>query len=227
VRPLLGRRDLMTAMGATALAPLLACAREAEQVAAAAPGRLIAGTTCPVTPRQTEGPFYFDPKLVRRDVRDGRPGVPMRLRLQVVRSADCAPVAGSRVDVWHCDSAGTYSGYDSERSAGEAWLRGTQFADSNGVATFETIFPGWYGGRATHIHCKAWLPDGRGEISTQLYFPDALVAEVHSRRPYRRTGRSLRNEEDGIFSSLGGAVPMAEVAGGPAGFDAALVLALR
>jgi len=217
----------MTGMGAAALAPLLACAREAEQGAAMAPGRLIVGTTCPATPRQTEGPFYFDPKRVRRDIRDGRPGLPMRLRLQVVRATDCAPVAGTRVEIWHCDSTGAYSGYDSERTAGEAWLRGAQLADASGVATFETIFPGWYPGRATHVHCKAWLPAGRGEIATQLYFPDSLADEVHSQNPYRRTGRSLRNGEDGIFSSLGGGALMAEVRRGSAGLDAALVLALR
>lgn len=227
MRSLLDRRDMMRGMGAAALAPLIACAREAEQASEAAPGRLIAGTSCPATPRQTEGPFYFDPKLVRRDIRGGRPGLPMRLRLQVVRAADCAPVAGTRVDVWHCDSTGAYSGYDSERTSGEAWLRGTQFADRDGIATFETIFPGWYGGRATHVHCKAWLPGEREEIATQLYFQDALVEEVHSGSAYRRTGRSLRNDEDGIFASLRGAGPLAEAKRRPAGLDAALVLTLR
>ncbi|HEX8262897.1 MAG TPA: hypothetical protein VF547_08495, partial [Allosphingosinicella sp.] len=134
------RRDVLAGLAALPLVPLLACARGPE--AAAARARLIAGSACPVTPRQTEGPFYFDPKRVRPDVREGRPGLPLRLRLQVVTAAGCAPVAGARVDIWHCDAAGTYSGYGSERSAGEAWLRGTQFADVDGVVAFETIYPG-------------------------------------------------------------------------------------
>jgi protocatechuate 3,4-dioxygenase beta subunit len=216
------RRDVLTGLAALPLVPLLACAREP---AAAAAGKLIAGATCPVTPRQTEGPFYFDPKLVRRDVREGRPGLPLRLRLQVVEAAACAPVAGARVDIWHCDSAGAYSGYDGERSAGQAWLRGTQFADANGIVLFETLYPGWYGGRATHIHCKAWLPEGRGEIASQIYFPDALSDSIYAEAPYAgRSGRRLRNAVDGIF---GADSPLAEAKRGPNGVDAALVLALR
>ncbi|HYD39150.1 MAG TPA: intradiol ring-cleavage dioxygenase, partial [Allosphingosinicella sp.] len=172
------RREVVAGIGMAALVPLLACAR--RPAAAAAPGKLIAGDTCPLTPRQTEGPFYFDPRLVRRDIREGRPGVPLRLRLQVVVAADCAPVAGARVDIWHCDAAGAYSGYDSERTAGQAWLRGTQIADAEGVVAFDTLYPGWYPGRAPHVHFKAWLPEGRGEVTSQLYFPDALSDAVYA-----------------------------------------------
>lgn len=217
------RRDVLAGLAALPLAPLLACARGSDE-AAAAPGKLIAGTTCPVTPRQTEGPFYFDPRLVRRNVREGRPGLPLRLRLQVVGAAACAPVAGARVDIWHCDAAGVYSGYDSQRSAGETWLRGTQFADSGGLVEFETVYPGWYGGRATHVHLKAWLPEGRGEVTSQLYFPDPVSDAVYAAAPYAaRSGGRLRNGEDGIFA--GGMVAETKLA--PGGLDAALVLALR
>lgn len=225
MKPVVGRRDMMAGMGMAALAPLLACAREPQ--AAAAPGRLIAGTTCPLTPRQTEGPFYFDPRLVRRDIREGRPGVPLRLRLQVVGAEDCAPALRARVDIWHCDAAGVYSGYDSERSAGEAWLRGTQLADAEGVVAFETLYPGWYGGRATHVHCKVSTPDGR-EVTSQIYFPDDLSDRVYAQSAYRgRDGRRMRNEEDGIFRASGGSVPVARIVRSAAGLDGAVVLALR
>src|SRR5687768_1180315 len=158
---LVRRRDAVAGIGLAALAPLLACAREPQAAAAAGRGRLIAGTTCPLTPRQTEGPIYFDPRLVRRDIREGRPGAPLRLRLQVVGAEDCAPHPRARVDIWHCDSAGAYTGYDSESSAGETWLRGTQLADAEGVVEFQTLYPGWYPGRAVHVHVKAWAADGR------------------------------------------------------------------
>lgn len=218
----------MAGIGAAAAAPLLACAREPESAAPAfGQGRLIAGESCPLTPRQTEGPFYFEPRLVRRDIREGRPGVPLRLRLQVVRAVDCAAEGRARVDVWHCDSAGAYSGYDSERTAGEAWLRGTQMTDAEGVVAFETLFPGWYSGRATHIHCKAWTSDGR-EIASQIYFPDALSGRIHSESPYAgRRGRRVLNGEDGLFRSAGGAVPLATMVRSAAGYDGAIVLALR
>src|SRR5829696_4157318 len=192
------RRDVVTGIGVAALAPLLACAREPE-AAAAGRGRLIAGDTCPPTPRQTEGPFYFDPRLVRRDIKEGRPGMPLRLRLQVVAAADCSPAGRARVDLWHCDAAGAYSGYDRERSAGEAWLRGTQLADADGVVAFDTLYPGWYPGRATHIHCKAWTADGR-EITSQIYFPDELSDLVYAESPYAgHGGRRMRNGDDGLF----------------------------
>jgi protocatechuate 3,4-dioxygenase beta subunit len=156
------RRALLTgagALGLTAL-PIIACAQKAERTAATS-ARLIAGTTCPVTPEQTEGPFYFDPGLVRADLAEGKTGVPLTLRLQIVEAAACAPSERARVDVWHCDAAGVYSGYDRERSAGARWLRGTQFADAQGIVRFNSLYPGWYTGRAPHIHVKAWLPDGR------------------------------------------------------------------
>ena len=220
------RRDVVAGMGLAALAPLLACARE-PQAAAAGRGRLIAGTTCPLTPRQTEGPFYFDPRLVRRDIKEGRPGVPLRLRLQVVGAADCEPARRARVDIWHCDAAGAYSGYDSERSAGETWLRGTQLADAEGVVEFETLYPGWYAGRAVHVHVKAWTADDR-EVTSQIYFPDDLSDRVFAESPYGgRGGRRTRNGDDGLFRGAGEAVPLAEAVRSAAGYDAAVVLALR
>lgn len=227
MRPLVGRRDVMTGMGVTALAPLLACAREPEATAASGPVRLIAGNACPVTPRQTEGPFYFDPRLVRRDIKEGRPGARLRLRLQVVGAGHCASVPRARVDIWHCDPAGAYSGYESERTAREKWLRGTQFADAQGVVAFETLYPGWYEGRATHVHCKVLTPDGR-EIASQIYFPDGLSDEIYAESPYRgRGGRRVRNGEDAIFRQSEGPAPLARVVRSAIGLEGAVVLALR
>lgn len=222
------RRDVVAGMGAAALAPMLACAREPESAAPAfGQGRLIAGESCPLTPRQTEGPFYFDPRLVRSDIREGRPGVLLRLRLQVVGAADCAPAERARVDIWHCDAAGAYSGYDSERTAGETWLRGTQLADADGVVAFETLYPGWYAGRAVHIHVKARTADGR-EIASQIYFPDDVSDRVHGEGAYAgHKGRRVRNDSDGLFRGSGGAVPIATIVRSAAGYDGAVVLALR
>ena len=221
------RRHLMLGAGAFGLAvPLLAGACARQRPAASGRGRLIAGDTCPVTPSQTEGPFYFDPKLVRTAIAEGRPGVPLRLRLQIVDAADCGALDKTRVDIWHCDAAGQYSGYDSERSAGETFLRGTQFADDEGIVSFATIFPGWYDGRATHIHCKAWAGDGR-EVTSQIYFPDALSDAVYGEGPYagRDSRRRLRNVDDGIFRGAG-AGTLVDMRRSAEGYDGAIVLAL-
>ena len=219
------RRDMLAGAFGFAALPIIACAR--QPAAAAASARLIAGTTCPVTPEQTEGPFYFDPQMVRQDIGEGKAGVPLRLRLQIVEATACAPSQRARVDIWHCDAAGAYSGYDRERTAGQRWLRGTQYADAQGVASFTTLYPGWYEGRSPHIHVKAWMGDGR-EVTSQLYFADDLSDAVYREGAYAgRAGAHMRNADDGIFRRAGGAVPMAEVARGAAGYDGAIVIALR
>lgn len=221
---LIHRRELLIGTGAVCAAalPLAACA--GAPVATSA--HLIAGTTCPVTPRQTEGPFYFDPELVRADLTEGKAGVPLRLRLQIVDGVACAPSARARVDIWHCDAAGAYSGYDQERTAGARWLRGTQFANADGVASFDTIYPGWYEGRAPHVHIKAWMADGR-EITSQLYFPETLSDRIYRESAYGgRGGRRMRNDEDGIFRRAGSSAPIAQVEAAAAGYDGAIVIAL-
>jgi len=223
--PLIHRRGMLAgALGFAAL-PIIACARQ-PAAAAAASARLIAGTTCPVTPRQTQGPFYFDPEMVRQDIGEGKAGVPLRLRLQIVEAAACAPSQRARVDIWHCDAAGAYSGYDRERTAGARWLRGTQFADAAGGASFHTLYPGWYEGRAPHIHVKAWMGDGR-EITSQIYFQDDLSDAVYGQGAYAgRAGSHVRNGDDGIFRRAGGAVPMTEITRSADGYDGAIVIAL-
>jgi protocatechuate 3,4-dioxygenase beta subunit len=223
IDPLVDRRQMLAGTFGLALLPVAACAqpRPPDQSS-----DLIAGSTCPVTPRQTEGPFYFDPQLVRQDIGEGRPGVPLRLKLQIVAAAACAPLERARVDLWHCDAAGTYSGYDHERSHGETFLRGTQFAGARGVAEFRTLYPGWYPGRAPHIHLKAWTPDGR-ELTSQLYFPDDLSDALYGQAPYAgRRGRRVRNEDDGIFARAGGRAPVVEMAQTSRGYEGAVVIAL-
>lgn len=225
---LIHRRELLLGAGAAGLAslPLVACAGQRPVPPVASSNSLIAGNLCPMTPEQTEGPFYFDPQLVRADIAEGKAGIPLRLRLQIVDAAACAPSRQARVDIWHCDAAGVYSGYDRERTDGQRWLRGTQFAGTDGVVTFNTIFPGWYEGRATHIHLKAWMPDGRA-VTSQLYFDEGLNDAVYRQGPYAaHGGQRQRNAEDFIFRDAGEHVPMARVTRGANGLDGALVIAL-
>ncbi|TPE61837.1 intradiol ring-cleavage dioxygenase [Sandaracinobacter neustonicus] len=170
---------------------------------------LISSNVCSVMPATTEGPYYLDPKLVRRDISEGRPGIPLRLQLQVV-TADCRPLSGARVDIWHCDAQGDYSGFAGQGSdavsdtAGQTFLRGTQPTDANGIASFETIYPGWYRGRTTHIHYKIFLND-RTVLTSQIFFPDALSEHIFEKAPaYRRSGqRDTLNSIDGIAAEAG------------------------
>ncbi|MDQ4127216.1 MAG: intradiol ring-cleavage dioxygenase [Actinomycetota bacterium] len=231
----LSRREMLGLMGSTAAAITLAgcggseksgepgsaettgassSAAGGENTGAAAQ---TASTTCVVRPEQTEGPYYVDTGLDRSDIREEREGVPLELTFNVSRvdqgdAAACGPLAGAVVDVWHCDAAGEYSGVEDNAAGdfdtrGETFLRGYQVTDEDGTARFTTIYPGWYQGRAVHIHFTIRdSPESEQgyEFTSQLYFDDALTDEVQSQGPYAEKGpRDLRNGEDGIYQGGG------------------------
>jgi protocatechuate 3,4-dioxygenase beta subunit len=157
--------------------------------------------SCVLAPEQTEGPFYLDDQKIRRNITEGRPGVPLTTRLTVVDVSTCRPIRRASVDIWHCDAAGAYSGTGAE--ADERFLRGVQRTDANGLALFRTIYPGWYTGRTVHIHVLVHV--GGNVVHTgQLYFPDALTDTVYRRTPYsRRPNRNTRNAADSIYRNGG------------------------
>lgn len=196
--PLPRRRLLQTLAGFPLATALAGWAR-----AAAADAGLVTSQVCTVSPQTTEGPYYFDPNLVRRDITEGRPGLPMDLTLQIVTSS-CAPIPGARVDIWHCDAAGSYSGYSRENTSGETFLRGTQVADANGVVKFRSIFPGWYPGRTAHVHLMVYL-SAREMLTSQLFFPDSFVEDVFwTTEPYAAHGpQDTPLFQDGIARRAG------------------------
>ena len=172
---------------------------------------------CVLTPEAGEGPFYLDPRLFRSDITSGQPGAPLDLSMQVVRAGDCATLAGARVDVWHADAVGLYSGYakqsgvggiSTEAAVGKQYLRGTQFTDPKGNVQFRTIFPSWYGGRTPHVHFKVFLMN-KEVVASQIFFPDDINKEVFAQwQPYRQhaSKRSTFNDNDpikqGVFSEV-------------------------
>jgi protocatechuate 3,4-dioxygenase beta subunit len=167
-----------------------------------------------VVPELTEGPYYIDTDLERPDIRpdtttgDSVDGVPLDLTF-VVSSLDasaCTPLEGAVVDLWHCDALGVYSGVSADTGN---FLRGIQRTDASGVATFRTIYPGWYQGRAVHLHFKIRTdPDSASghELTSQLFFEDDLSREVYStNEPYSAKGeQDVPNEQDGIFGQSDG-----------------------
>jgi protocatechuate 3,4-dioxygenase beta subunit len=170
----------------------------------------VAAPACVVRPQQTEGPYFVDARLNRSDIR-AEPsggavteGVPVRLAFQVSRLAGsaCTPLAGAIVDVWQCDAQGRYSDVRDPHgdTRGQKFLRGYQLTDADGAARFVTIYPGWYPGRAVHIHFKIRTAASSGrEFTSQLYFDDALTDRVLAQAPYVTKGRRQRNDEDGLF----------------------------
>lgn len=158
---------------------------------------------CVLTPEQTSGPYYVKSPL-RSNITEGRPGLPLKLAIEIVRMPDCTALEGVTVEIWQCDARGYYSGYSNATvrapfdtlasiivnqedgsippTDSETFMRGGQITDDQGLAEFETIFPGWYDPRVTHIHAKV-SRDGETFLTTQLYFPDELVADIYMNHP--------------------------------------------
>ena len=198
-KPITRRASLLK--GGGLFAALLAGGAAAEDSDGAGPAAVASGAvTCVLTPELTEGPYYVDDQKLRRNITEGRPGVALTLKLAVVNASTCKPIKNAVVDIWHCDALGTYSGV--QGSSG-TFMRGLQRTDANGVATFRTVYPGWYMGRAVHIHVKVHL--GGSVVHTgQLFFPDTVTDTVYKRAPYnRRPGRDMRNTADSIFVNGG------------------------
>jgi protocatechuate 3,4-dioxygenase beta subunit len=170
---------------------------------------------CVLTPELTEGPYYIAGEKLRRDIREGHPGTLLTLRLRVLSASSCAPIKGAAVDIWHADAAGNYSGFGSDTSS-RTFLRGIQKTDKNGLALFTTIYPGWYQGRAVHIHVKVHA--GGSVVHTgQLFFPDALTAAVYKHAPYAaRGGPDMTNARDSIYVNGGKAGMLALTKSGSA-----------
>ncbi|MGQ0649193.1 MAG: intradiol ring-cleavage dioxygenase [Gemmatimonadaceae bacterium] len=178
-------------------------------------------TSCVLTASLTEGPYFVDEKLERSDIRSDpttgaiSQGVPLALTFNVSRvsSSACTPLTGAYLDVWHCDAAGTYSDVtaagNGSGGAGRKFLRGYQLTDANGVARFTTIYPGWYSGRAVHIHFKLRLFAGSTrtyEFTSQFFFDETRTDAVHALSPYNSKGtRNVRNTTDNIYNSLSAA----------------------
>ncbi len=154
---------------------------------------------CAVTPTETAGPFPSLTDFVRSDIREDRSGTLLNVTVKVVNvNANCAAVADANVEIWHCDASGDYSEYGSETS--RTFLRGIQTTNSSGEVTFTTIYPGWYQGRATHIHVEVAVGGGSRK-TTQIAFPENVNNVVHSSGVYASKGSNpTSNAADNIFA---------------------------
>jgi protocatechuate 3,4-dioxygenase beta subunit len=202
-----------TAAGSDTTSPSTGATTSSSSGSTAAPTTAGGATTpsCTLTPEVTEGPYYVDGPAVRQDITEGRPGVPVDLRITVLDTTTCQPVANAAVDIWHCDASGVYSGVQGDSGR---FLRGIQLSDADGVATFRTIYPGWYQGRAIHIHLKVHV-DGQTSGTTydgghvahtgQLFFAESANVQLEQVSPYSDDStRRVLNDEDSIYRQAGG-----------------------
>lgn len=236
---LIGRRSALRLLGGAGLAVIAACTTEgvvnttaaagttsttgSGTTSAAATGTTFGGAgSCVLIPEETEGPYPLDlsgdEAFFRTDITEGRPGVPLTLTLSLVdANSSCAPIEAARIDVWHCDADGAYSGVSQpgNDTTGETFCRGIQLTDANGQATFQTVYPGWYQGRITHVHFQVFLDSGLAATS-QIAFPEEVTAAVYAVEPYAAKGpnTSVQGFADDMVFSDGTQYQMASVTGG-------------
>jgi hypothetical protein len=198
------RRSLLRLAGIAAAAGGVGALRLDDADAASGPLAVSSGLVkCILTPELTEGPYYVAGEKLRRDVTEGKAGTALLLRLTVVNASTCKPVKNASVEIWHCDAVGVYSGAVAN-NPGTNFLRGVQKTNATGVATFKTIYPGWYQGRAVHIHLKVHVA-GTVVHTGQLFFPASVTNVVYKRAPYSAHGTTpdTLNPNDSIFRNGG------------------------
>ncbi len=203
------RREALGALGVAGAVFSLGCGDEtptspsATTTAGPTGAGGVPSAACAVTPSETIGPYPSLTDMIRSDIREDRAGTPLTLTLTVANSNNaCLPLSGAMVDIWQCDAEGRYSQYSQGGFDGRAstFLRGMQTTDGNGRATFMTVYPGWYQGRATHIHVEV-LVNGRSVKVTQIGFPESVNADVYRSGVYAARGLNpTSNSGDMVFA---------------------------
>ncbi len=227
-----------------------ASASATASATAAASAAATTGESCAVIPEETAGPFPGDGSngpnvlaesgVVRSDIRSSfgssttvAEGIPLTIQLTIQDGADCAPLAGAAVYLWHCDREGNYSLY-SDAAADENYLRGVQAADDNGLVTFTSIFPACYSGRWPHAHFEIYpslelATNEANKIATsQLAFPKDTCDLVYATDGYSQSVSNMAQvslSSDNVFRDDGAAQQLGEVTGDVAsGFSVALTV---
>lgn len=166
-----------------------------------------AAEPCVLTCSATLGPCYFNTGLVRRDITEGKPGLPTRLGFRIVNADTCEPVNNASIDIWHTDNNGIYSAPISTFCNGtdptvqtQRFGRGVQSTDSNGWAYFDTFYPGWYASRVTHIHATIRI-GATAIVTTQFFFADRVSEQIYRSHPNysHRPNRDTTNATDNVI----------------------------
>lgn len=194
----LNRRDVLKSIGGVSLAAVFG-SRALHLLGDDAE----AATTCLLTPEVTEGPYWVDHNLTRRNITEGKAGLPLVIRFTVLNARRCRPIRNADVEIWHCDAVGNYSAVN---GATTRFLRGHQKSTAAGKAEFLTVFPGWYRGRTPHIHMKVNV--GGDTVHTgQVFFNERITAAVYKQAPYARRGQyDTPHARDTIYRQAGGSI---------------------
>jgi len=201
---LVGRREAILALGSAGLGAIALAAPPLRRLGLSAlDGDEAWAQACTRAPELTEGPYYISNSQLRRNILERRPGVTLWLSLRVIDAGTCSTIPGAVVDIWHADADGEYSGFNGADN--DTFMRGRQGVGNSGVASFRTVYPGWYPGRTPHVHIKVHVAGA--EVHTgQLFMEESVTDAVYAREPYASRGeRDTRNAADQIFRSGGDA----------------------
>lgn len=212
-----------SALGLAAIIPIISCSNNTVDPVEADTTGTTSGTpgSCTATVSETAGPFptKSPDSLVLNDIRSDRQGDKLTVNIAIQnKNNSCAALAGALVDIWHCDAAGSYSEYggtgmQSTNYTSVHFLRGRQTTDTNGLVTFTSIYPGWYSGRAPHIHVHVYNASGKSLLVTQIAFPEAVSKVVYAQGVYASHGQAdTTNARDNVFSD-GTSTELATVTG--------------
>ena len=169
----------------------------------------VTGDDCDVSPRETRGPFptKTPAQMVQSNIKSDRDGIALLINFTILdKTNKCKPLTGAHVDIWHCDKDGNYSEYGKhpmQRTdlTSAHFLRGRQTTDANGHVSFLSIYPGWYHGRAPHIHIEIFDKDGKSVLVTQVAFPENISNNVYSSPLYAARGEAdTPNNRDNVFA---------------------------
>lgn len=242
----LRRREVLAILGGIGAAAWWPTSRALGAIGTATADHVAASaaTACVLTPEVTSGPYYIANHLLRRNVTENQRGLPLALHLTVQHATSCKPIRGANVEIWHANALGVYSGYGSGASPGGGgggggghatptnkltFLRGHQISDAAGEVIFDTIYPGWYRGRAPHIHVKVHV--GGSVVHTgQLFFADPTSDAVYRTIHYRSHGQpDTTDARDSIYKQAGGASALVKLTkqAGSAGYVGAITLGVK
>ena len=237
----LNRREAIEALGAVGVAFMVGCGSSPTSPTTTTSTSGSSGTTgagtssCAVTPGETAGPYpdrigmINNTAYFRQDITEGKSGLALALTLSIVNvPSSCSAVSGANVEIWQCDATGNYSEYSQPgyNGTGQTFLRGVQTTDNNGTVAFRTIYPGWYMGRATHIHVEVFV-NGAVVKTTQIAFPEEVSAAVYRTGVYASHGQNATaNAADNVFSD-GTQYEMATLSGdATSGYSASLTIGI-
>ncbi|KAI0130428.1 Intradiol ring-cleavage dioxygenase [Xylariales sp. AK1849] len=176
--------------------------------------------SCVLTPEVTQGPYYVSGEYIRRNVIEEQEGVEIVIDYQVIDVDTCDPIPNVYLEMWHCNATGVYSGIvaagngevSDTANINSTFLRGIQPTNADGVAQFESTFPGHYLSRSNHIHlmvhanatvyCNGTLGN---EVTSshvgQAFFDQDLVSAVEATHPYSTNTQELTtNANDSILA---------------------------